>query len=61
MNFSVCRMSRSLMISRLLLGISIPKVDFPGILWMRTDSAPRARDRSSDRLATWLTLTPGEG
>ncbi len=49
------------MISRLLFGISTPSDDLPGIRWMRTDSASRASERSSERLATWLTLIPGAG
>jgi hypothetical protein len=36
------------MISRLLLGTSRPREDFPGMRWMRTDSAPRARDHLAD-------------
>ncbi len=54
-------MSRSLMISRLLFGISTPSEDLPGMRWMRTDSASRASERSSVRFATWATLMPGAG
>ncbi len=60
-NFSDSMMSRSLMISRLSLGISTPSEDLPGMRWMRTDSVSRARARSSVRLATWATLIPGAG
>ena len=61
MKASEARMSRSLMISRLSLGISTPSEDLPGMRVMRTDSAPRASERSSDRPATWLILIPGLG
>jgi len=60
-NLSDSMMSRSLMISRLSFGTSMPREDLPGMRWMRTDSVPKARARSSVRLATWATLMPGAG
>ena len=60
-NLSVWIISLILIISLLLLGISIPRDDFPGVLWILTACAPKARDRSSERLTTWLTFICGWG
>ena len=49
------------MIERCRFGTSMPSVERPGMRSMRTDSALRASARSSWRLTTWLTLTPGAG
>ncbi len=48
--------SRSAMVWRLMLGTSMPMVDFPGMRSIKIDSAWSARQRSSVRLMMRLYL-----